>query len=145
MDDPTRTAALSADHMHFPMVMALLSGSAQAARIPPFGGLRVVVEPDRKLDGKMMHSVLHTNLIDVDMSASLRLLIDPDTKLVKQIQEFLRFTSDQLAWIDKEEPAGAGTLRDRGPPQASRHETLRRNSSLTSLLRTSLRSGTSSM
>jgi hypothetical protein len=105
MDDSTRTAALSADQMHFPMVMALLSGSAQAARIPPFGGLRVVVEPDRKLNGKMMHSVLHTNFVDVDMSASLRLLIDPDTKLVKQIQEFLRFTSDQLAWIDKEEPA----------------------------------------
>jgi thiol-disulfide isomerase/thioredoxin len=105
MDDATRTAALSADHMHFAMVMALLSGSAQAARIPPFGSAGLVVEPDRKLDGKMMHSVLHTEPIDVDMSASIRLLIDPDTKLVKQIQEFPRFTPDDFARIDREEPA----------------------------------------
>ncbi len=105
MDDATRTVALSADQTHFPLVMALLSGSAQAARIPPFSGAGLVVEPDRKLDGKMLHSVLYTELVDLDMSASIRLLIDPDTKLVRQIQEFYRYSPQDLAQIDKEEPA----------------------------------------
>jgi thiol-disulfide isomerase/thioredoxin len=104
MDDATRTVALSADQTHFPLIMALLSGTAQAARILPSRGAGLVVEPDRKLEGKMLHSVLHTELVDVDMAASIRLLIDPDTKLIRQIQEFYRYTPEQLAWLDKEEP-----------------------------------------
>jgi len=105
MDDATRTAALASDQIHFPLIMALLSGNAQAAGVVLYGGTRLVVEPDRKLDGKLMHSVLETKQIDVDMSASIRLLIDPDTKLVRQIQEFLRCTPEDLAWIDTQEPA----------------------------------------
>jgi len=105
MDDATRAVALPSDQPHFPLVMALLSGSAQAARIPPFGRVGLVVEPDRKLDGRMLHSVLQTELVDLDMAASTRLLIDPDTKLVRQIQEFYRYTPHQLAWMDKDEPA----------------------------------------
>jgi thiol-disulfide isomerase/thioredoxin len=103
MDDATRTVVLPADQPHFPLVMALLSGSAQAARILPYQG--AVVEPDRKLDGKTLHSLLHTAMVDVDMSASARLLIDPDTKLIRQIQEFYRYTAEDLARIDNEEPA----------------------------------------
>ena len=64
-----------------------------------------VVEPDRKLDGKLVHSVLNTALVDVDMSASIRLLIDPETKLIRQIQEFYRYSAQDLARIDNEEPA----------------------------------------
>ena len=104
MDEVTRTVALSGDQIHFHWVMLLLSGSAQAAGFPPFRGDRWVVEPDRELDGKMLHSVLHKQPIDVDMSAAIRLLIDPDTKLVRKIQEFPLFTPQDLAWIDKEEP-----------------------------------------
>jgi AhpC/TSA family len=105
MDDETRNVALLRDQTHFHLVMALLSGSAQAARVPPFGRVRPVLEPDRKLDGKMLHSVLYTQLVDVDMAASLRLLIDPDTKLIRQVQWFYRFTPRDFAEIDKEEPA----------------------------------------
>jgi peroxiredoxin len=105
MDDATRTAALSADQTHFRLIMALLSGTAHAARIPPFSGRGLVVEPDRKLDGKMLHSVLQTEQVQVDMAASIRLLIDPDTKLIRQIQEFYRYTAEDLARIDNEEPA----------------------------------------
>jgi hypothetical protein len=103
MDDATRSVVLPADQPHFPLVMALLSGNAQAAGVLPSRG--TVVEPDRKLDGKMLHSVLNTALVDVDMAASIRLLIDPDTKLIRQIQEFYRYSAEDLARIDNEEPA----------------------------------------
>ena len=84
--------------------MALLSGNAEAARIRPFGvALRLVglvVEPDRKLGDKMLLSVVQTEWIDVDMQDSIRLLIDPDTKLIKQIQTFLR--PEEIAQVDKD-------------------------------------------
>jgi thiol-disulfide isomerase/thioredoxin len=105
MDEVTNTVALSDDQMHFPLVMALLSGSAREARILPASDKGWVVEPDRSLDGKMLHSLLHTRPIDVDMQGGTRLLIDPDTKLVRKIQEFPRLTPEDLAQIDKQEPA----------------------------------------
>ncbi len=105
MDDTTRNVAFSDRQTQLQVVMALLSGTARAAKILPSLGTGPVAEPDRMLDGKRYHSVLYTKPVDVDMAASMRLLIDPDTKLVKQIHQFYRITPEQLAFVDKEEPA----------------------------------------
>lgn len=53
----------------------------------------------------MLHSLMRTERVDVDMSESIRLLIDPDSKLIRRIESFYRYTPEDLAWIDKAEPA----------------------------------------
>jgi hypothetical protein len=102
MDEVTRQVAAWGDPLHFRMVMALLSGKAQAAASIRAGDRRWVVEPDRMLSGKMLHSLLHTQLIDVDMQGGMRLLVDPETKLIRGIQEFPMITEEQLAELDKQ-------------------------------------------
>jgi thiol-disulfide isomerase/thioredoxin len=100
MDEVTRTVALSGDQPHFPLILALLSGGAQTRDVFSSPGSRLVVEPDRKLDGKMLLSLF----LDRGTAISVRLLIDPATKLIRQIQEFYPYTPADLVGLDKEEP-----------------------------------------
>jgi len=92
--------ALSGDRVHFPLVMALLAGDARPDEILFSLGARLIIEPDRNLDGKMLNSLL----VDRGTAQNLRLLVDPDTKLVRKIQQFYPFSPSDLARMDKEEP-----------------------------------------
>jgi len=100
MDEVTRMVALSGDRVHFPLVMALLAGDARPDEILFSLGARLIIEPDRNLDGKMLNSLL----VDRGTAQNLRLLVDPDTKLVRKIQQFYPFSPSDLARMDKEEP-----------------------------------------
>ena len=139
MDEVTRTVALSGDQMHFPLVMALLSGDAQGGAMLASRGARLVVEPDRQVDGKVLHSLL----VDQGMAVSHRLLIEPDTKLIRQIQELYSHSPERLADGQKRTHRGAGSSRNRGPPRASRPTPLKRTCSPTGLPRTATGSETS--
>jgi AhpC/TSA family len=83
--------------LHFPLVVALLSEEAVANEIFNSRGARLVLEPDRKVDQKTLHSLL----VERDGASKIRLLIESDTKLIKQIQEILPI---DLARVDAEDP-----------------------------------------
>ncbi len=100
MDEVTRMVALSGDELHFPFILALLSGDPQATQIFRSGGAGPVVEPDRKIGGKTLHSLL----VERRGESKLRFLIESDTKLVTQIQEIYPLAQADLARRDAEDP-----------------------------------------
>ena len=106
MDEVTRTVALSGHLPQFPLVMALLSGDPRVEGILSSQRARLIIEADRKLDRKLLRSLL----VDRGTAICLRLLIDPDTKLVRQVQEFYPYSPHDLARMDKEVPPRRMTI-----------------------------------